>query len=254
MNKIASTIKTAMKINEQITMLHHAPSRSEIFVIGTNHHQDSSSVKEVKQFMNIVDPTCILAEMCVERMMLAELPCNPSIPSVYIPSSLKQENILQYSSYNIVRSFIQRITPTRVMEIENECSIHPEDEYTHGNEIIASYYESCSRHIPFIPIDRNASHTISMLLTKESLLESMYCFWNRIKTGVPMHQILMDSYSRGNYPFLYKSIISSRDEFMASYIKKYCDSHSHQRIVLVVGKGHLEGIENYWNDLMLQKR
>lgn len=121
-----------------------------------------------------------------------------------------------------------------------------------GREMIEAALEARSLGIPITLIDRDLRITIQKLMDKVGFKEKLMIFKDLI---LPEEEYSID-YAYENpaalideikvkYPFIYEILVDERDRYMAENLKRI----SKEKVLAIVGAGHVSGIKKYLGDL-----
>lgn len=121
-----------------------------------------------------------------------------------------------------------------------------------GREMIEAALEARSLGIPITLIDRDLRITIQKLMDKVGFKEKLMIFKDLI---LPEEEYSID-YAYENpaalideikvkYPFIYEVLVDERDRYMAENLKRI----SKEKVLAIVGAGHVSGIKKYLGDL-----
>lgn len=121
-----------------------------------------------------------------------------------------------------------------------------------GREMIEAALEARSLGIPITLIDRDLRITIQKLMDKVGFKEKLMIFKDLI---LPEEEYSID-YAYENpaalideikvkYPFIYEVLVDERDRYMAENLKRI----SKEKVLAIVGAGHVSGIKRYLGDL-----
>lgn len=249
----------AFPVRSDVTLLRYPPTQTEIFVIGTNHHNSSGSIEQVKNLVSLVEPTAVGVELCLERLYFAEvnnLHVNPLSPTVRNSFIFNHDNDTKLYFW-LVRNFVNSLAKRKFYYLQNNEKdnissstveeIESSNDYYFGQELMEIFFQSQKRHIPVLLLDRPVSLTASIMIKEIFPIRKM------LKTMLLMRTSCMDDVQEYNPPF-WDKFIETRDKYMVENLLNYCTGQPNpQRIVVVVGAAHVKGIKEYWKYRLLEK-
>jgi hypothetical protein len=219
--------------------------KQEFYILGTAH-VSKKSVEEVEELIERVKPDCVLVELCAGRAKrLIEDP------------KLGLDDLKQIFSNGGGMLELALRTLSHCVRL---LGVMP------GTDMRAAIEASSKRGIPVVYGDQDGQLTMKKL--KE--MWSWRQIWNASKVPIEKHTALYQVYQmlsensmdvcieklkdrqlirkiltelESLYPSLYDVMLTQRDKYLVNSLKR-CKG---QVVVGVVGMGHLDGIEKYWN-------
>ncbi|HIP91786.1 MAG TPA: TraB/GumN family protein [Methanothermococcus okinawensis] len=218
----------------------------DIYILGTAHVSEDS-IKEVEEAVKEIDPDIIAVELDSERFLaLVNREGSRDLKDVNIWEMLKSGDIGLFLLHTILASF-QR-------DIGERFNVKPGSEMKRAIELAKLYKK------PLFLIDRPIHVTLKRALNimpfKEKIKLLFYLFEgdessSRLDRGVIREMIdnaeKLVEILRDISPTLYKVFVDERDRYMAKNI--FDNSIGREKILVVVGAGHVKGIEGYLKKL-----
>jgi len=218
----------------------------DIYLIGTAHVSEDS-VNKVEQAILEIDPDLIAIELDSERFfaLLNERDKNHSKKNIDVLKIIKEGNIGLFLIHSILSNF-QR-------DIGEKFNIKPGSEMKKAVELAKTYKK------PLSLIDRPINITLKRALDSMSLKEKLTLLYEllddkdtvkldkeSLNKMVDNAEKLIDLLSELS-PSLYRVLVDERDKYMAKNI--FDITSGRERILVVVGAGHVRGIVNYLKKL-----
>ncbi|MBW9221680.1 TraB/GumN family protein [Methanothermococcus sp. SCGC AD-155-C09] len=218
----------------------------DIYLIGTAHVSEDS-VNKVEQAILEIDPDLIAIELDNERFfaLLNEGDNNHSKKNIDILKIIKEGNVGLFLIHSILANF-QR-------DIGEKFNIKPGSEMKKAVELAKTYKK------PLSLIDRPINITLKRALDSMSLKEKLTLLYgllddkDTIKLDKESLNKMVDNAEELTNllnelsPSLYKVLVDERDRYMAKNI--FDITSGRERILVVVGAGHVKGIVNYLKKL-----
>ena len=204
----------------------------DIHIIGTAH-VSRESVEQVCKIIEEVKPDAVAVELCQKRF-------NALIKGI------QEFSITDALKGNVLLSLLQIVLAYYQRKIGREMGVKP------GEEMITAINKAKEIGADVLLIDRDIGITFQRLWQKMSIFEKLRLLWNLlffekddVKNILESVDSLIDEFRR-IAPKASEVLIDERDAFMAYNIIKA--SERYDKIVVVVGAGHKEGIERYLKD------
>ncbi|HIP17331.1 MAG TPA: TraB/GumN family protein [Methanothermococcus okinawensis] len=218
----------------------------DIYLIGTAHVSEDS-VNKVEQAILEIDPDLIAIELDSERFfaLLNERDKNHSKKNIDVLKIIKEGNIGLFLIHSILSNF-QR-------DIGEKFNIKPGSEMKKAVELAKTYKK------PLSLIDRPINITLKRALDSMSLKEKLTLLYellddkDTVKLDKESLNKMVDNAEKlidllGELsPSLYRVLVDERDKYMAKNI--FDITSGRERILVVVGAGHVRGIVNYLKKL-----
>lgn len=221
--------------------------KQNIYILGTAH-VSRQSVEAVEKIANHSKTSMVCVELCQNRY--DSIMDKDKWKKLDIISVIKSKKIYLLMS-SIILSAFQK-------QMGEKMDIRP------GQEMITALEIAQKREIPIGLVDRDIQITLKrawqnigfwgkMLLFSEILAGLLFRFEieeeeiENMKRKDVLEQLL-DNLPR-RYSHIKKIIIDERDQYLAQKIKDEADQHPDQKnILVVVGAGHLKGIDHYFEE------
>jgi pheromone shutdown-related protein TraB len=215
----------------------------DIYLIGTAHVSEES-VRKVEEAIIDINPDVVAVELDRERF-LAIMGNNDNMDNIDIKRVIKEGKIGIFLLHTIL-SYFQK-------KIGEELGVKPGSEMKKAIEIAIHYQK------PISLIDRQINITLTRLLNKMTLKEKIDFFLSLFEDN---GEIEIDNKSINEMvnnadelvlllkdisPTIYEVLVDERDRYMAKNL--YELSKGNEKIVAVVGAGHIGGIINYLKKL-----
>ncbi|RLG69009.1 MAG: TraB family protein [Methanobacteriota archaeon] len=201
----------------------------EFILVGTGHVMRSSA-KAARQAIRDYDPDIVAVELDMTRFRALGKRVKPSLGK-----ALKSKNKAEGLGYLALHSFQQKAGKAMNM--------------SPGRDLLAAVDEAKKQRVPVYLIDRDIRVTMRRLTRQLTLRDKL----NLVKSlvlglfGLSKEDIsevmenkdsLMHEFKK-ELPTMYRVLVTERDKYMASMLL----SAPPGRVVVVVGAGHLDGIE-----------
>ncbi|HIP91426.1 MAG TPA: TraB/GumN family protein [Methanothermococcus okinawensis] len=217
----------------------------DIYILGTAHVSEDS-IREVEEAIKEIDPDLIAVELDSERFLaLVNGEEDKDLKSINILEVLKSGDIGLFLLHTVLAGF-QR-------EIGERFNVKPGSEMKRAIEL-AKFYRK-----PLYLIDRPVGVTLRRALNSMPLKEKLKLIFNlfeeeeiakldrkTIREMVDNAQELVEILKHLS-PTLYKVFVDERDRYMAKNI--FDTSIGREKILVVVGAGHVKGIVDYLKKL-----
>jgi len=215
----------------------------DIYILGTAHVSEDS-IKEVEEAINEIDPDLIAVELDSERFLALINGENKN--NINIWDVLKSGDIGLFLFHTILAGFQK--------EIGKKFNIKPGSEMKKAIELAKLYKK------PLYLIDRPIDITLRRALNSMSLKEKLNLLFQlfedngevikldkksireMVNNAEELVEILKDL-----SPTLYRVFVDERDRYMAKNI--FDTSIGREKILVVVGAGHVKGIIDYLKKL-----
>ena len=218
----------------------------DIYIIGTAHVSEDS-IREVEEAIVEIDPDLIAVELDSERFFaLIKGEEDRDLKDVNILEILKSGDIGLFLFHTILANF-QR-------EIGKRFNIKPGSEMKKAIELAKLYKK------PLYLIDRPINITLRRALNSMSFKEKIKLFYQLFEDNGCAHELdrrsireMVDNAEelvkilKELSPVLYKVFVDERDRYMAKNI--FDTSIGREKILVVVGAGHVKGIVDYLKKL-----
>jgi len=232
----------------------NAPNGAEIYLIGTAHFSPES-VKDVQTVMRSVRPSSVILELCRERAFML---------------SLDEESLIEQNkklSFDKIRSAIAEKGVAQgliyIMFIKMSATLTQKLGVAPGAEFRAGSAEA--QKIPgcnIILADRSLKVTVARAVASLSLWQKIKIIYQVMASDVTITQDEVEKCKDkdiveqllheigGEYPGFKRVLLDERNIFLAHSIYKWASnsetSHGPQRVVAIVGIGHVSGILEQW--------
>ncbi|MBW9223694.1 TraB/GumN family protein [Methanothermococcus sp. SCGC AD-155-E23] len=218
----------------------------DIYILGTAHVSEDS-IREVEEAIKEIDPDLIAVELDSERFLalVNGEGRDKDLKSINILEVLKSGDIGLFLLHTVLAGF-QR-------EIGERFNVKPGSEMKRAIEL-AKFYKK-----PLYLIDRPVGVTLRRALNSMPLKEKLKLIFNlfeeeeiakldrkTIREMVDNAQELVEILKHLS-PTLYKVFVDERDRYMAKNI--FDTSIGREKILVVVGAGHVKGIVDYLKKL-----
>lgn len=225
--------------------INNGNNNCDIYILGTAHVSEDS-IREVEEVINEIDPDLIAVELDSERFLaLINEEKGNNLKDANIWEVLKSGDIGLFLFHTILASF-QR-------EIGEKFNIKPGSEMKRAIELAKLYKK------PLYLIDRPIEITLRRALDTMPLKEKLELFYQLFEDGdvreldrrsiremVDNAQELVEIL-KDLSPTLYRVFVDERDKYMAKNI--FDTSIGREKILVVVGAGHVKGIIDYLKKL-----
>lgn len=215
----------------------------DVYLVGTAH-VSMESCQEVEAVISFLKPQVVFLELCSNRVAVLT-PQNLKVPTMGEMVELWKKN---HNMFGILYSWF-------LAKVASRLEVFP------GSEFRVAYEEAMKYGGKVVLGDRPVNITLRRTWSKMPL-------WHKTKLMYSMmfQSIFLPSPKRLNemlkelddvdmltlviqemskeFPTLMETLVHERDQYMSSSLLKVAREHS--SVVAVVGKGHLQGIKNYW--------
>ncbi|MBW9220502.1 TraB/GumN family protein [Methanothermococcus sp. SCGC AD-155-N22] len=226
--------------------INNGHNNCDIYILGTAHVSEDS-IKEVEETIKEIDPDLIAVELDNDRFFALINGENDKDPKdINIWEILKSGDIGLFLLHTILASF-QR-------EIGEKFNIKPGSEMKKAIELAKLYKK------PLYLIDRPIDITLKRALSSMSLKEKLKLLCQLFEDDDSISKLdkrsikeIVDNAEelveilKDLSPSLYKVFVDERDRYMAKNI--FDTSIGREKIVVVVGAGHVKGIIDYLKKL-----
>ncbi|AXI25245.1 TraB family protein [Methanofervidicoccus sp. A16] len=226
--------------------INNGHNNCDIYILGTAHVSEDS-IKEVEETIKEIDPDLIAVELDSDRFFALINGENGKDPKdINIWEILKSGDIGLFLLHTILASF-QR-------EIGEKFNIKPGSEMKKAIELAKLYKK------PLYLIDRPIDITLKRALSSMSLKEKLKLLCQLFEDDDSISKLdkrsikeIVDNAEelveilKDLSPSLYKVFVDERDRYMAKNI--FDTSIGREKIVVVVGAGHVKGIIDYLKKL-----
>ncbi|AEF96983.1 TraB/GumN family protein [Methanotorris igneus] len=214
-----------------------------IYLIGTAHVSEES-VRKVEEAIININPDVVAVELDRERF-LAIMGNNDNMDNIDIKRVIKEGRVGIFLLHMIL-SYFQK-------KIGEELGVKPGSEMKKAIEIAIQHQK------PISLIDRQINITLTRLLNKMSLKEKINFFLSLFEENGEIdidNKSINDMVNNADElvlllkdisPTIYEVLVDERDRYMAKNL--YELSKGNEKIVAVVGAGHIRGIINYLKKL-----
>ena len=249
---------------EDLLILRYPARHSEVFLMGSVHQDGKEhpsnihtsfskhfrTCDKLHELISHVQPTLLSSEICLTRLCSAEVISPEQWTNQCRIPSVTGRNVSQVRSpfwekwiHRVLRS---KLRPVEEDSVDEEDENEEDEEFTEGAELIEAFRIAQQRQIPFLPLDRSLAETWSELLIQWRQSIPAYFAFRQSYEQHEYRSVYQDTALLQQYPALFEIYIHSRDLHMARNLLTYCSNTRHQRVVAVVGKGHIEGIGKAW--------
>lgn len=248
-NKVTESLASCRRSREKMHVrINNGISECDIYLIGTAHVSDES-IHNVEKTIMEIDPDLIAVELDKDRFLSIMNNGNSknadNINNIDILKIIKEGKIGLFLIHTILANFQKKIG--------EQFGIKPGSEMKKAVDLAILYNK------PVSLIDRPINITLSRVMNKMTLKEKMDVLLGLL---TEKNDIEIDEKSLNNMinnaedlilmlkevsPAIYEVLVDERDKFMARNI--FESSKGKEKIVAVVGAGHLNGIANYLREL-----
>lgn len=257
-NLSASSTATTSALDTQNFSTSHVrlttANGSEVFLIGTAHFSHKS-IQDVQEVMRTVKPSAVVLELCKERAFML---------------TLDEETLLEQNrklSYDKVRSAIAEKGVAQglvyIMFIKMSANLTEKLGMAPGSEFRAGASEA--QKLPGCRVvlgDRSLKVTVARAVDSISLWQKIKLIYQVVLNDVAitqedvekckdkdmLEQLLQEL--GGEYPGFKRVILDERNYYLAHSIYQWAEnsatSKGPQRVVAIVGVGHVNGIVEHW--------
>ncbi|KAL9457571.1 hypothetical protein AB3S75_006588 [Citrus x aurantiifolia] len=215
----------------------------DVYLVGTAH-VSKESCREVEAIIDFLKPQVVFLELCSSRVSVLT-PQNLKVPTVGEMVDMWKK---KHNTFGILYSWF-------LAKLASHLEIFP------GSEFRVAFEEAMKYGGKVILGDRPVQITLRRTWEKMPLwhkIKLLYSFvfqafflpsaedLNRMlkeMDDVDMLTLVIQEMSKA-FPTLMETLVHERDQYMSSTLLKVATEHS--SVVAVVGKGHLQGIKNYW--------
>ncbi len=218
--------------------IHHISfQKKDIFLIGTAH-VSKDSAETVKKFIEEEKPDSVCVELCSSRFQSITNP--DKWKDMDISDIIKQKKALLLLVNLILSAFQKRLA--------RQLGINP------GQEMIQAIQSAREHNIPLTLADRDIQITFTRIWKKLSFFGKLRLFFMLLLSMFNQEDISEEEIERlksediltaalqelaTSFPRLKSTLIDERDQYLAEKIK----NSPGQKIVAVVGAGHVPGIK-----------
>ena len=212
----------------------------DIYLIGTAH-VSGESINEVEYAINEINPDLIAVELDRDRFIAMTNNENKSKNKIDIAKMIKEGNIGLFLVHTVLANFQK--------DIGEKFGIKPGSEMKKALDLAMTYNK------PISLIDRPVNITLKRALKSMTLKEKLNflkdifddekgmeldekALNDMINNAEDLIQLLKEV-----SPSIYNVLVDERDKFMAKNLFEI--SKGKEKIIAVVGAGHLKGISNY---------
>ena len=212
----------------------------DIYLIGTAH-VSGESINEVEYAINEINPDLIAVELDRDRFIAMTNNENKSKNKIDIAKMIKEGNIGLFLVHTVLANFQK--------DIGEKFGIKPGSEMKKALDLAMMYNK------PISLIDRPVNITLKRALKSMTLKEKLNflkdifddekgmeldekALNDMINNAEDLIQLLKEV-----SPSIYNVLVDERDKFMAKNLFEI--SKGKEKIIAVVGAGHLKGISNY---------
>jgi len=217
------------------------PAQDNVVLVGTAH-VSRKSVRDVESAIQRHRPDIVAVELCQRR---------------YDALQRKQVSREQFSvrklvtGGNVYALLVQWVLAYLQRKLAQQYGIEP------GAEMVAAMDAAKARGIPVALVDRDIGVTMQRFLSKMRLREKVRMFFGLVAyafglvddeevdveriTDRDMVTALVDEF-RSFSPGAAEALIDERDAYIAGRLRELGE---HQKVVAVVGAGHLDGVRRF---------
>ncbi|KAK2650126.1 hypothetical protein Ddye_017615 [Dipteronia dyeriana] len=221
----------------------------EVHLVGTAH-VSQESCQQVQAIIDYLKPQVVFLELCSSRVTMLT-PQNLKVPTLGEMVGMWKKN---HNMFGILYSWF-------LSKVASQLEVFP------GLEFRVAYEEAMKYGAKVILGDRPVNITLRRTWGKMPLWHKtklLYSFifqafflpssedLNRMlkdMDDVDMLTLVIQEMSK-QFPTLMETLVHERDQYMSSKLLRVASEHS--SVVAVVGKGHLQGIKNYWKQPILE--
>lgn len=204
-----------------------------LVIIGTSHIA-KESVKEIKKTFEEFKPDVIAIELDKSRLQKLLSNEKPTTPGL---GAIKQFGLSGYL-FMIIGAFAQR-------KLGGLVDVEP------GADMKSAYLVAKENKTKILLADQPITITLKNISKKWSRKEKFKIFLDLFRRkkvsinikGVPKNLDKIIRIFKDEYPSLYQVLVEDRNIYMVKVIKNYQKRFPDQKIMLVIGAGHLEGIK-----------
>ncbi|XP_058211460.1 uncharacterized protein LOC131323626 [Rhododendron vialii] len=217
----------------------------EVYLIGTAHVSEESC-QEVKAVIGFAKPQVVFLELCPSRTAVL-CPQNLKVPTMRDMVEIWKT---QHDIFGILYSWF-------LAKVASKLEVCPGSEFRVACEEALKYDDNVQVKLGDRPVQITLQRTWAKmpLWHKTKLLYSVVFQAFFLPSAEDLKKMLkemdnVDMLTRviqdmsKQFPTLMETLVHERDQYVSATLFKVAGTHS--SIVAVVGKGHLEGIKNYW--------
>jgi len=226
--------------NENITRLQ---IKNKIFIVVGTAHVSQESVRLVEDVITTEKPDTVCVELCEARLQSKR--DSDHWRKMDIINVIKEKKAVLLLSNLLLSSFQQKIAAK--MDI------------TPGQEMLSAVEKAESMQALLCPVDRNIRVTLLRTWRSLGIWQKGKLFFHLIFSMGGLDEIDQESIEKmkkedmlqsllselgESFPDLHRILIDERDLYLCSKIK----TAPGDKIVAVVGAGHVPGIKKYWDE------
>lgn len=231
-------------------------SGAEVFLIGTAHFSQKS-VQDVQNVIRKVRPSAVVLELCKERAFMLTLD----------EQSLLEQN--RHLSFDKIRNAIAEKGLAQgliyIIFIKMSANLTEKLGLAPGSEFRSGAVEA--RNIPGCSVvlgDRSLKVTIARAVASISLWQKMRLIYSVLTSDVNITQEDVEKFKEkdmleqmleelgGEFPGFKRVLLDERNYYLAHSIYQWANnlvtSTGPQKVVAIVGIGHLAGIVEHWGN------
>ncbi|MES9856225.1 MAG: TraB/GumN family protein [Sedimenticola sp.] len=216
---------------------------SRITLLGTAH-VSKASADQVRELLNSGDYDAVAVELCPSRYSAIMDP--DSLARMDLFKVLKEGKASMVAANLALGAYQQRLA--------EQFDIEP------GAEQRAAIDYALEHHHPVLLIDREIGITLKRVLASVSWWRRFGLFAGLLASVVSKEEVSeeeIESLKEGDVlestfaefaeerQDLYSPLIDERDRYMAERLLEEVGAHAHERVLAVVGAGHMGGIQRY---------
>lgn len=216
---------------------------TEFYILGTAH-VSKQSAEEVARLVATENFNALAIEVCPSR--LASLQDPNSLAKMDLFQVIKQGKAGMVAANLALGSFQQRLA--------EQSGIRP------GEEMLTAIKLAKENDLPLIAIDRDLGITLKRVYKavpwwqRAALLMGLFTSLfskekispeeiEKLKQGDLLEATFAEFAAESKH--LYTALIDERDEYMALKLAQTSAEDSYNKVLVVIGAGHLQGIKNY---------
>ncbi|KAL5573270.1 hypothetical protein UlMin_022867 [Ulmus minor] len=222
----------------------------DVYLVGTAH-VSMDSCREVEAIISSLKPEVVFLELCSSRVAVLT-PQNLKVPTM---GEMVEMWKRKHNLFAILYSWF-------LAKVASKLEVFP------GAEFRVAYEEAMKYGGRVILGDRPVQITVRRtwgkmpLRHKIKLLYSLFFQAVFLPSAEDLNKMLKDmddvdmltlviQEMSKEFPTLMETLVHERDQYMSYTLLKIASEHS--SVVAVVGKGHLQGIKNYWKQPIVAK-
>ncbi|MES9900277.1 MAG: TraB/GumN family protein [Sedimenticola sp.] len=218
---------------------------SSITLLGTAH-VSKASADQVRELLNSGDYDAVAVELCPSRYNAIMDP--DALARMDLFKVLKEGKASMVAANLALGAYQQRLA--------EQFDIEP------GAEQRAAIDHALEHHRPVLLIDREIGTTLKRVLASVPWWRRFGLFAGLLASVISKEEVSeeeIESLKEGDVlestfaefaeerQDLFTPLIDERDRYMAERLLEEVEAHSHERVLAVVGAGHLGGIQRYLN-------